>query len=160
MSGALKPTTINATFFEHNERSEGEAGAQGKKARKLFGKKGAAKPGKVYRDLDDENARHDDATPASTQPSTRRSSVTAVHEQVCRLLSFRLCCLSAADYVLRKYSRKPARRRARPRPPRVPEMSTSSTRTRSSSSVSRRATPRTRSTGRVRASGSSRSSSA
>ncbi|GAA6006278.1 MFS transporter [Rhodotorula paludigena] len=81
MSGALKPTTINATFFEHNERSEGDTGAQGKKARKLFGKKGAAKPGKVYRDLDDENARHDDATPASTQPSTRRSSVTAVHEQ-------------------------------------------------------------------------------
>ncbi|GAA5901788.1 hypothetical protein JCM8208_003588 [Rhodotorula glutinis] len=79
MSSALKPTTINASFFpEHNERVDDASGATPKKG-KLFRKK-SAKPQQALRDLsdDDDQPRQ---TPASTQPSTRRSSMTAVHDQ-------------------------------------------------------------------------------
>ena len=155
MSSALKPTTINASFFpEHNERVDDASGATPKKG-KLFRKK-SGKPQQALRDLSDDDEQR--PTPASTQPSTRRSSMTAVHDQVrpLGLLSLVARQLADASPFPRRLLRRRTLRRARRRPaPRARATSTATTRARSSSSSSRRATPRTRSTGASLASGSS-----
>ncbi|GAA6012222.1 hypothetical protein JCM10207_002767 [Rhodosporidiobolus poonsookiae] len=82
MPHGLKPTTINASLFpDHDdERVENAAvdGANGKKAKK--GKKGIKAP-RVFRDLREDGDDAEHTTPPSTQPSTRRSSLTAVHAQ-------------------------------------------------------------------------------
>ncbi|GAA5899784.1 hypothetical protein JCM6882_005434 [Rhodosporidiobolus microsporus] len=68
----LKQTDINSSFFVENASTGGDD----KKSKK--GKKGG-KNQRVLRDLGDDGETEQRTTPPSTQPSTRRSSLTAVH---------------------------------------------------------------------------------
>ncbi|GAA5844274.1 hypothetical protein JCM3766R1_002894 [Sporobolomyces carnicolor] len=79
----LKPTTINASFFPEADdegQIENTGGIGQQKKSKWPLKRGkSATGGKVLRDLGDDGERTK-TTPPSTQPSTRRSSVTRVGE--------------------------------------------------------------------------------
>ncbi|GAA5823046.1 hypothetical protein JCM11251_007464 [Rhodosporidiobolus azoricus] len=80
MPHGLKQTDINATLFpDHSDERVEHAspGVGGKKGKK--GLKKGIKGGRVLRDLGDDET--EGQTPPSTQPSTRRSSVTAVGAQ-------------------------------------------------------------------------------
>lgn len=83
---AFKPTTINASFLEagDNDRVENVSADGTPKSRtgakRFLPKRQKSHAGPVLRDLREEGepASADEATPPSTQPSTRRSSLTAV----------------------------------------------------------------------------------
>uniref|UniRef100_A0A0K3CJD3 BY PROTMAP: gi/472585063/gb/EMS22629.1/ fructose facilitator [Rhodosporidium toruloides NP11] gi/647403384/emb/CDR49512.1/ RHTO0S27e01244g1_1 [Rhodosporidium toruloides] n=1 Tax=Rhodotorula toruloides TaxID=5286 RepID=A0A0K3CJD3_RHOTO len=84
---AYKPTTINASLFPdgdtaEDERVEHAPGDASKVNKKRWGLKKAPKTGRTMRNLGDEGEeRPDEKSPPSTQPSTRRSSLTAVNVQ-------------------------------------------------------------------------------
>jgi len=84
----LKPTTINASFFpeaddEGQIENTGGVGGPQKKSKWPLKRGKSAASQKVYRDLGEEGEgeRTVGNTPASTQPSTRRSSVTRFGEE-------------------------------------------------------------------------------
>jgi hypothetical protein len=83
----LKPTTINASFFPEAddngliENTGGDGQPQKRSKWPLKRGKSAAGNGKVLRDLGDDGETTR-TTPPSTQPSTRRSSVTRVGDSV------------------------------------------------------------------------------
>ena len=87
----LKPTTINASFFPEADdegQIENTGGIGQQKKSKWPLKRGkSATGGKVLRDLGDDGERTR-TTPPSTQPSTRRSSVTRVGEGSVSLPAF------------------------------------------------------------------------
>ncbi|BGP18472.1 hypothetical protein JCM10213v2_006538 [Rhodosporidiobolus nylandii] len=81
MPHGLKETSINASLFpdaddEHVEHVPGAG--KGRKGRKGFLSKKSAAGGKAMRDLSEEG---EETSPGHTQPSTRRSSLTAVNAQ-------------------------------------------------------------------------------
>lgn len=81
----LKPTTINASFFPEADDSAqientGGVGRPQKKGKWPLKRGKSATAGPALRDLGDDGEDRNRTTPPSTQPSTRRSSVTRVGE--------------------------------------------------------------------------------